>query len=62
MESGLIVDLGHMDHKRQNKWVKGSMAPASFLGFKYEIMPDGTTKPVRTLRCTGCGYLESYAT
>jgi hypothetical protein len=57
MEEGFVVDRGHGNRFNVSCWVAG--APESgFWGLKIR---DKARRPVRTLRCVNCGFLESYA-
>ncbi len=57
MEEGFIAD--HMDStKMQSEWVTGAPEPSFWTGLKIK----GKRRyRVVAYRCTGCGYLESYA-
>ena len=59
MEEGFILDHGHYDAKRVNTWVEGEPVKSFWSGLKVK---DKQQFAVRTFRCAGCGYLESYAT
>ena len=63
MELGYLVEHGHMSGRREvltvPHWAPGRPV-------KYTVSMKGTPKPPRrmrvdTYRCSGCGYLESYA-
>jgi hypothetical protein len=58
MEEGLILDRGHSDYLKPATWVKGPVEPSVWRGLKIKGLPQ---IPLRTFRCTVCGYLESYA-
>ena len=58
MEPGYVADIGH-GIVIQSSWSPGQPEPRRFLGgIKWR---DGENIPIVTLRCSGCGYLESYA-
>jgi hypothetical protein len=57
MEEGYVVDYGHGGYRRVASWVAGPPVKSYWLGLKIA----GAQTPVRTFRCTACGYLESYA-
>ena len=75
MEGGLIVDRGHYGIPQVLCWVTGAvpkkeLGTAKFLGFDTgRPKPTNLTigvkgkqlHPVQTLRCSRCGFLESYA-
>jgi len=58
MEEGYILDLGHAGSRQVATWVEGPPQPGAWLGLKIKGLRQ---IPQRTFRCTGCGYLESYA-
>jgi len=64
MEQGFIPDRGqsYLDRRHPYRyvatWVAGTPEKSFWLG----ITTRGRAEiPVRTFRCTACGYLESYA-
>ena len=58
MEEGFLLDKGHMDLASTAEWLEGVPEKSFWSGIKTK----GRERlPVRTFRCTGCGYLESYA-
>ncbi len=63
MEKGFIVDFSH-GGVFQSSWVPGEPKEKKpFLGAERGIKrPKGNRAKIATYRCTGCGYLESYAT
>lgn len=58
MGTGFLIDRGESDRKHLVQWVEGIPQKSFWTGI-------ATSKrlmlPVTTYRCTGCGYLESYA-
>jgi hypothetical protein len=57
MEEGFILDRGH-GYMYVTSWVAGLPEKSFWVGLKIK----GRTEiPISTFRCTGCGYLESYA-
>ena len=58
MEEGFLLDHGHANTTHPAKWVAGPPERSWFWGTK---VGDKRQCQVRTFRCTGCGYLESYA-
>lgn len=64
METGFIIDRGDADRSTASRWAPGLPRIGSFLGFKtVHVTWDQTRAALDTitLRCTSCGYLESYA-
>ncbi|MCE7873160.1 hypothetical protein DYH09_22680 [bacterium CPR1] len=67
MESGFSVELGRND-VYQSVWHPGPPGPRQdkILGINLaseksvEVDP-ARTRPITTYRCSGCGFLESYA-
>lgn len=57
MEDGFIIDRA--DYNTINTWVEGEPVKSFWSGIKTKGKEQYA---VRTLRCTNCGYLESYAT
>lgn len=57
MEKGFIVD-GRRNGAMQSRWTLGDAARGFFASFKIQR---AASQPVVTFRCTGCGFLESYA-
>jgi hypothetical protein len=58
MEPGFLLDMTH-GGMTQTSWVQGAPEKSFWTGIRIK----GRTKlPVKTFRCTHCGYLESYAT
>jgi hypothetical protein len=57
MEAGFVPDNTHAGLQEQ-KWSPGEPEPSFWMGMK---LKSDSVIPVRTLRCTKCGYLESYA-
>ena len=57
MEEGFVVDRGEGNAKNIPEWVEGEPQRAWY-GLKTK---GRDVRPVRTFRCTKCGYLESYA-
>ena len=60
MEEGFLLDVTHSRyrHYRQSTWVQGRPEPSFWTGLK---LKGRTQRHVITLRCSLCGYLESYA-
>ena len=58
MGPGFILDRGNNDRKRAAEWVEGVPQKSIWTGL---ATSKRLTLPVMTYRCTGCGYLESYA-
>ena len=58
MEEGFVLDRGHYDIKGVNTWVEGEPVKSFWSGIKVK---DKQQFKVKTFRCAGCGYLESYA-
>jgi hypothetical protein len=58
MEEGVILDYGHGNYLRVLTWFAGLPEKSYWVGLKVKGMRQ---LPLRTLRCTACGYLESYA-
>lgn len=57
MEEGFIVDHSH-GIDTQAEWVEGPPQTSFWTGLK---LRGKVRRPVVTLCCTACGYLESYA-
>jgi predicted nucleic-acid-binding Zn-ribbon protein len=57
MEEGFVLDRTH-GANLQSTWVAGFPTRSFWTGLKLRGLP---TLPVTTFRCSGCGYLESYA-
>ncbi len=58
MEPGFVLDRNRFDD-RQSTWVEGSLQSNIWTGSVKSSEREQV--PVTTYRCTGCGYLESYA-
>lgn len=58
MAEGFVIDRGHLNSVGNPQWTDGEFVRSFWTGGKIGTM----TIPVRTFRCTACGYLESYAT
>ena len=58
MEEGLIIDRGHGNQRDVSKWLEGTPERGWFGWLKTR---GRRQLPLITFRCTGCGYLESYA-
>lgn len=56
MEEGFILDVTH-GHRLASRWVAGPPERSMWLGVKVR---GKRMQPVRTFRCTVCGFLESY--
>ena len=62
MEEGFIVDYGQSGIARVASWIQGAPEPAKLFGLKNGYKVAGKLAvPLRTVRCTSCGYVESYA-
>jgi hypothetical protein len=57
MEPGYVLDVTH-GALAQSSWVEGAPERSIWTGLK---LKGHERLPVTTYRCTGCGYLESYA-
>jgi predicted nucleic-acid-binding Zn-ribbon protein len=57
MEEGIVLDRGEWNVSLTPLWVKGRTEFSWKTGLKVVT----GHKAVATWRCTGCGYLESYA-
>jgi hypothetical protein len=58
MEQGVTIDKAHYGMPGQSEWLEGTPEYSMWTGMKTK----GKERfPVTTFRCTGCGYLESYA-
>jgi hypothetical protein len=57
MEEGFVVDHTHGGYA-QGEWVEGPPRRSFWSGLN---LSGKERYPVTTFRCTGCGYLESYA-
>jgi hypothetical protein len=56
MEEGYVLDRAHAAFA-QAVWVPGPPIRSFWYGLTFNR---AALKPITTLRCTGCGYLESY--
>ena len=59
MEPGFVLDRNRFDD-RQSTWMEGSLESNIWTGGAKAS--ERIQIPVTVYRCTGCGYLESYAT
>lgn len=57
MEEGFLRDITH-GATVQTTWIEGTPVASFWGGVKLRGL---VQLPVTTLRCAGCGYLESYA-
>jgi hypothetical protein len=57
MEKGYIADFADSGPV-VSRWVEGDPERSSWTGMKIR---DRRQMEIRTYRCVGCGYLESYA-
>lgn len=57
MEQGFVLDMTY-GAQRVSEWVRG--APEKSFWTKIKAPATGRI-PIGTLRCTSCGFLESYA-
>ncbi len=58
MVQGFIVDRDHGGSRKVSSWVEGAPRKAFWSGTN---APDEKHVPIGTFRCSGCGYLESFA-
>lgn len=58
MDLGLIMDKGHHNSLNTEEWLEGEAEKSFWSGLKTK---GKERMPVRTYRCSKCGYLESYA-
>jgi len=56
MEQGFVLDFEE-GRRRISRWAPGQPQRSFWMGTK---LPEGVL-PIGTFRCSGCGYLESYA-
>lgn len=59
MEEGFILDRAHYNAGTVDTWVEGEPAKSIWSGIKVKGKQQFE---VKTFRCAGCGFLESYAT
>lgn len=59
MEEGFILDKGDYASQQVSAWVEGEPHPSFWHGGVK--VSDKRRYEVRSYRCVGCGYLESYA-
>jgi Domain of unknown function (DUF6487) len=58
MERGFIADVAY-GQVLQSNWTPGTPVPRKFIGgVKWRAE---RSRPIVTYRCTGCGFLDSYA-
>jgi hypothetical protein len=60
MEPGFLVDRGGGPADLQARWVEGPPEPKNFWRNGVNLQ-DREPVSVTTFRCTGCGFLESFA-
>ena len=58
MVQGFTVDWAQGGQRRVTSWVEGTAEKSVWHGTS---APDEKCVPVGTFRCSGCGFLESYA-
>lgn len=58
MLQGFTVDWAQGGQRRVTSWVEGTPEKSFWHGTS---APDDKGIPVGTFRCSGCGFLESYA-
>lgn len=58
MEEGYIIDRGDNNVGLVNTWIEGEPVKSFWSGLKVN---DKQRFKIKTFRCAGCGYLESYA-
>lgn len=64
MEPGFVIDRGDGNLPRMARWARGGTHPRSFLGLTWNQVSQSQARDaldILTLRCTVCGFLESYA-
>ena len=59
MEEGFILDRAHYNAGTIETWVEGEPVKSIWSGVKTK---DKQQFGIKTFRCAGCGFLESYAT
>ncbi len=57
MEEGFVVDFGY-GATTQSKWMPGMTEASFWTGNKVD---KSKLVPIKSFKCVGCGYLESYA-
>ncbi len=57
MQPGYLLEQGHANMRSSTTWSAGEPRKSFWMGLKAAT----DTYETRTYRCTGCGYLESYA-
>lgn len=58
MQEGFVLDRGDLEVRHPALWVQGTPQKSLWMGTKIE---GRDSFPISSYRCTGCGYLESYA-
>jgi hypothetical protein len=58
MVQGFIVDRNHGGSRTVSSWVEGAPKKAFWSNTN---APEEKQVPIGTFRCSGCGYLESFA-
>ena len=58
MSTGFMLDRGDSDRKHVAQWIEGVPEKSFWTGLSVKKR---VVIPAVTYRCTGCGYLESYA-
>jgi hypothetical protein len=58
MIEGYLLDQGHHSTLRISRWVAGKPERGAWKGLK---IGDRDVVEVCTFKCSGCGFLESYA-
>ena len=62
MEEGFIVEYSHASATSVTAWIEGPPEQSDFLGIPNGVkLKNKRQIPLRTFRCTSCGYVESYA-
>jgi hypothetical protein len=62
MEEGFIIEYMDFNHTQVSNWVEGQPTDNRVLGLSAGLKTkDRRMLPVSSFRCTGCGYVESYA-
>ena len=58
MDEGFLLERGDSDSASTTRWVEGRPEKSRWTGLK---LKDRLVIPLRSFRCIGCGYVESYA-
>ena len=61
-EEGFILEYSHAAATSVSAWIEGPPEQSNFLGIPNGVkVKDKRQIPLRTFRCTSCGYVEFYA-